>query len=223
MTIRDVIEYIDEVHDNEFSDELKCRWVSECEARVWSGIMLLDPMGYEDYRWEYDADRALLMPPPYDEIYSAYLHAKIYLAYHEAQQYQNAMAAFNKLFDQTSIWYAKVYDPVHGGRMEIREVPTIVQGETAAVAFTLPYDHTALSALRAVMSAGGAEIVRVDMADMELSGSEAVFTLTEEQSLQLPVGIVSVAIGGADGEGNRFEAWPPLMIRVVATGIGGAL
>lgn len=223
MTIRDVIEYVDEVHDNEFSEELKCRWVSECEARVWSGIMLLDPTAYEDYRWEYDADRELMMPAPYDEIYSAYLHAKIYLAYHEAQNYQNAMAAFNKLFDQTSIWYAKIYDPVHGGQMEIREVPTIVQGETAAVAFTLPYDHTALSALRAVLSAGGTAVETFEMADMELSGCEAVFTLTQEQSLQLPVGIASVAIGGADTEGNRFEAWPPLLIRVVETGIGGAL
>lgn len=223
MTIRDVIEYVDEIHDNEFSDELKCRWVSECEARIWSGIMLLEPLEYVPYEWQYDADRALLMPAPYDEIYTAYLHAKIYLAYHEAQNYQNAMAAFNKLFDQTSIWYAKAYDPAHGGQMEIMEVPTIVQGETAAVAFTLPYDHTALSTLRAVVTAGGAAVATFEMADMELSGTEAVFTLSEEQSLQLPVGIMSIAIGGADGEGNRFEAWPPLFVRVVETGIGGAL
>ena len=223
MTIREVIAYVDEIHDNEFSDDLKCRWVSECEARIWSGIMLLDPLAYIGYEWQYDADRSLLMPAPYDEIYTAYLHAKIYLAYHEAQNYQNAMAAFNKLFDQTSIWYAKVYDPVHGGCMEIPEVPTIVQGETAAVAFTLPYDHTALSALRAVVSDGSGEILRVELGEMDLSGQEAVFTFSQEQSLSLPVGMIRVAVGGADQEGNRFEAWPPLMIRVVETGIGGAL
>ena len=223
MTIRDVLEYVDEIHDNTFSDDLKCRWVAECEARVWTGVMLRDPLDLEGYRWEYDADRELLLPAPYDEIYAAYLHAKIYLAYHEAQQYQNAMAAYNRLFDQVSIWYAKTYDPVHGGGMEIPAVPTIVQGETAAVAFTLPYAATALSALRAVISRSGAAVYTFEMGDMELSGTEAVLTLTQEQSLQLPPGIISIAIGGADTEGNRFEAWPPLAIRVVETGIGGAL
>ena len=58
---------------------------------------------------------------------------------------------------------------------------------------------------------------------MDLSGQEAVFTFSQEQSLSLPVGMIRVAVGGADQEGNRFEAWPPLMIRVVETGIGGAL
>ena len=223
MTIRDVIAYVDEIHDNEFSEALKCRWVSECEARIWSGIMLQPPQSFDNYEWQYDADRTLLMPPPYDEIYPAYLHAKIYLAYHEAQQYQNAMAAFNKLYDQTAIWYAKTFDPAHGGCMEVVEPETIVQGETVTIAFTLPYDATALGSLRATISANGRQLLTIEREQMTLSGDEALFALTQSQSLDLPVGIIRVSIAGTDTDGNRFEAYPPLEIRVVATGIEGVL
>lgn len=209
--------YVDEIHDNEFSDERKCRWVSECEARIWSGVMLLPPEGFPGYRWEYDADQVLLMPPPYDELYLVYLSAKIYLAYHEAQNYQNAMAAFNKLYDQTSIWYAKAYDPAHGGRMEIPEVPTIVQGETATVLFSLPYGADALGSLSAVVTAEGGTLLSLTREEMEVRGDEAQLTLTQEQSLALPAGVIHVAIAGTDLDGQRFEAWPPLAIRVVAT------
>lgn len=223
MTIRDVIAYVDEIHDNDFSDALKCRWVSECEARIWSGIMLQPLAGFDNYEWQYDADRALLMPAPYDELYPAYLQAKIYLAYHEAQNYQNAMTAFNKLYDQASIWYAATYDPAHGGCMEIVALPTIVRGETAAVVFTLPYSGDRLSAMSAVLGSGGKTLLTLGMADMEIAGSEARFALNQVQSLSLPVGIMTVSIAGVDTDGQRFEAWPPLEIRVVETGVRGVI
>lgn len=223
MTIREAIAYADAIQDNEFDEAIKCRWLSECEARIWRGVMLRDPMEYDDYEWQYDADRELMMPPPYDELYQLYLSAKIYLAYHEAQNYQNAMAAFNKLFDQTVIWYAKTYDPAHGGSMEIREIPTVVQGETVTVSFSLPYDAALVASLRAVLTSGGSTLVSFDRDGMALSGEEAAFTLTQLQSLTLPVGIISVAIAGTDADGNRFEAWPPLELRVVETGIGEVL
>lgn len=223
MTIREAIAYADAIQDNEFEEAIKCRWLSECEARIWRGVMLRDPMEYDDYEWQYDADRELMMPPPYDELYQLYLSAKIYLAYREVQNYQNAMAAFNKLFDQTVIWYAKTYDPAHGGSMEIREIPTVVQGETVTVSFALPYEARLVATLRAVLTAGGSTLVAFDRDGMALSGEEAAFTLTQEQSLALPVGIVHVTVAGADADGNRFEAWPPLELRVVETGIGEVL
>lgn len=223
MTIRQVIALVNAVQDNDLPEEVKCRWISECEARIWSSVMLQDPMAFVPYEWQYDADRELLMPAPYDELYGAYLSARIYLAYHEAQNYQNAMTAYNKLLDQTSIWYAKTYDPSHGGCMPIIEVPTVVQGETVTVAFSLPYSSTALSALQVAVSNDTGVVMRASKDEMELSGSEAFLIIPQEQSLQLPLGILRVAIAGADLEGQRFEAWPPLAIRVVETGIGGAL
>lgn len=223
MTIREAIAYIDAVQDNDLEESVKCRWLSECEARIWAGAMLRDPLEYDDYEWQYDADRELLMPPPYDEIYTAYLSAKIYLSYHEAQNYQNAMAAFNKLFDQVSIWYAKTYDPAHGGCMEIREIPTVVQGETVTVAFSLPYDGSLISSIAAVLSSGGADVLTLGTEDIALTRDEAAFTLTQLQSLALPVGVAKISIAGTDADGNRFEAWPPLELRVVETGVSEVL
>ncbi len=217
MTIREVILQGDELQDNEFSEERKCRWVSECEARIWSGIMLLPPEGFFGYQWEYDADRELLLPQPYDELYLLYVSAKMYLAYHEAQNYQNAMAAFNKLYDQTSIWYAKAYDPAHGGRMPLRETPTLVQGESVTVEFRLPYGADALGSLSAVVTAAGSAVWTAEREDMVLSGETARFTIPQEQSLALPVGTAKISVAGTDLDGQRFEAWPPLTVRVVAT------
>lgn len=218
-----MIAYTDEIHDNTVSQALKCRWVSECEARVWRGVMLLPPQEFAAYEWPMDADRTLLLPPPYDELYGAYLHARLCLSDQEPRQYQNAMTAFNALYDQTVIWYAGEFDPAHGGCMEIPEVPTIVQGETAAISFTLPYDASALGSLRAVVSAGEEAVLTVSGEEMRIDGCEAIVTLCQEQSLQLPVGLIRVHVAGTDTAGQRFEAWPALAIRVVETGIGEVL
>lgn len=121
VTIADLLAYIDEVEDNTFSEEIKCRWVTECEARVWCGVMLQRPEDFPGYRWPEDQGRTLYLPQPYAGLYEAYLLAKIALCQHETAQYQNAMALYNRLFDQTVIWYAAAYDPAHGGRMPLPE------------------------------------------------------------------------------------------------------
>ena len=217
MTVREAISYTDALHDNEISEEIKCRWISECEARLWSGVMLLHAQEFVPLSWPADADAVLSAPPPYDELYTAYLSAKLYLAYHEAQNYQNAMQAYNTLYGQYSIWYAAAYDPAHGGRMELRQYPTVVQGETASIAFCLPYPAEEISALALKLRAGDT-VLSYSFSDCTWDGDTAMLTLAHEQSLALPAGIAAFTVTGVTKGGDRFEAWPPLTLRVVDTG-----
>ena len=90
---------------------------------------------------------------------------------------------------------------------------------TVTVAFSLPVEAETLSALQAVVSAGGEPVYEAALDQMETDGAEARFSIPQEQSLALPVGILRVAVAGLTAEGQRFEAWPPLELRVVETGV----
>lgn len=203
MTIRGAIRVIDADYPNTFDEERKTSWISRCEKQIISEIMLLNPADYDNYHWAYDADRELAMPEPYAQLYTLYVIAQMHLAYHEADNYQNTMQLFNRVWTECCGWYADTYRPAElEPFLRARPVPieTWMQGETIAIDFMLPYDAEDVQAITMTLVSYDAEIVKT-LADMDVEGMTARVTLDAETTASMPTGIWRgvVMITGTDG------------------------
>ena len=78
-TLKGVIAAVDEIKPNAFSDAAKTEWLNECEGLVQTEVMLLDIAECITYDAQTDAE--LLVRPPHDKLYRAYLIAMIDFAH----------------------------------------------------------------------------------------------------------------------------------------------
>lgn len=108
MTIREVIDEIDEIEPNAYTDEQKARWVLRAEGNVEVNILLMPARHVSSLP---DYNRQLLAPAPFDALYAQYLHAMIHYANSEYERYQNDMALYNETFGNYARWFAQNYDP----------------------------------------------------------------------------------------------------------------
>jgi len=112
----EIIAMVDEIKPNAFSNEVKTGWLNECEGLVQTEVFLFAPVEIVRYRWPEDKDGAMLVEPPHDKLYWAYLTAMIDFANGEYNKYQNTMQMFNASFGEFMRWYALNYRPAdaHG-------------------------------------------------------------------------------------------------------------
>ena len=115
-TLKSVIEYVDEIKPNAFSDAAKTQWVNECEGLVQTEVLLVADTELISYSYDTDKDKELLVKHPHVKIYWAYLTAMIDFANGEYNKYQNTMQMFNAFFSEYMRWFALWYHPAdtHG-------------------------------------------------------------------------------------------------------------
>lgn len=115
-TLKSVIEYVDEIKPNAFSNEAKTQWVNECEGLVQTEVLLLADTELISYSYDIDKNKELLVKHPHVKIYWAYLTAMIDFANGEYNKYQNTMQMFNAFFGEYMRWFALWYHPAdtHG-------------------------------------------------------------------------------------------------------------
>ena len=116
MRIAEVLRLADSVKPNAFSEEAKLSWLNEAEGLVQTEVMLLATDEVIVYRWPEDAETELLVKPPHDKLYTAYLYAMIDFANGEYNKYQNTMQIFNAHFGEFMRYFAERYRPAdtHG-------------------------------------------------------------------------------------------------------------
>ena len=116
MTLKQVMDYIDDIKPNAFSDATKTQWLSECEGYIQTEILLL--AGSETIVYDAEADRntELLVRPPHDKVYGAYLGAMVDFANGEYQKYENAMQLYNAYLAEFARWFIARYCPADGER-----------------------------------------------------------------------------------------------------------
>lgn len=101
-TMNKVIEHVDRVNPNVYTDEDKYEWMRTLDGLVAHEVLQKDP---PDYQLPKDADRELLVPSPYDDIYRLYVEAMIYLHNREYDHYNNMLMVFNTRYKQYRVWY----------------------------------------------------------------------------------------------------------------------
>lgn len=111
MTVSQIIRIVDDIKPNAFTNETKTAWLNEVEGMVQTEVFLFAPVEVIQYDYAKDQDTVLLVDPPHDKLYQAYLTARVDFANGEYNKYQNTMQMFNSFFGEFMRWYALNYRP----------------------------------------------------------------------------------------------------------------
>lgn len=101
-TMNTVIEYVDGVKPNVYTEEDKYRWLSTLEGMLCAEVFGdREPQGL---RLPEDGDKALRVGHPYEELYALYVMAMIDFHNREYNDYNNAMLMFRERLEQLKAW-----------------------------------------------------------------------------------------------------------------------
>lgn len=114
MNLAKMISMCDELKPNQYDTEQKTQWISEIEAQVVDEILNMaeeNEIEFEKYDYDTDAEKELLVPDAYSDVYLHYLMAKIDFANAEYGRYNNSIAMFHFSFERFGKHYIKNHVP----------------------------------------------------------------------------------------------------------------
>lgn len=121
-TLREVIARVDAIKPNAYSDETKVSWLNALEGRIVVGVFQMRvAQAAARMHSPDDLEQELLVKFPHDDIYEAWLAAKIDFANGEYEKYQNSMAMYNELYEDFVQLVAMRYNPAQMEAPEERE------------------------------------------------------------------------------------------------------
>lgn len=97
MTAWDAIRWVDDKKHNVFSMEDKLLWLQQAEKMA---FQLRARCGLAEEMQELEAESALSVPAPFDQLYLRWLEAQIDYSAQEYLKYNNAMAMFTALWQE---------------------------------------------------------------------------------------------------------------------------
>ncbi len=98
MKVREVLDQVNEVKPNVYSDARLMDFLNEVESMIWAEVLDNDPSDYNVMVVPRDYEKDLTAKPPYSKLYGAYIQAMIDFQNEESVSYQNNMAMFNSVF-----------------------------------------------------------------------------------------------------------------------------
>ena len=136
MTANKVIESVDSIRPNPYSEKVKLRWINELDGLVKRLVFQWDEKFLQEVEAQYkneeiteeaykeiinktkpyiypdDMDKELLIPSPFDDVYQLFLEAKIDYYNREYGNYNNSATMFEAQFNE----YKKAYIREHRAR-----------------------------------------------------------------------------------------------------------
>lgn len=119
MKIDEVINMVDALKPNAYTQEEKIRWLSNLDSRVKVQIMdahednqHTDFKGYDDLT---KLETELLVSEPYDEMYLRWLEAMIDYTNGDDDRYNNAIILFNNAYENYKRYYTRTHTPLSRG------------------------------------------------------------------------------------------------------------
>lgn len=121
MTLAEVLERIDRERPGESTEEEKLRWLSQVDGQ-WYREMVQTHEGAEEttfapYATDGDKSAALLIAPPYDEVYIHFLYMQIDQRLGEIDRYNNDAALYNQGMLEARQAYNRAHMPLQGSRL----------------------------------------------------------------------------------------------------------
>lgn len=120
MKIIEVINRVDELKQNTYTQEQKVAWLSQLDGRIKRTVIDTHEggdsapfLGYDPAR---DMERELLIPTPYDEIYCRWLEANIDQYNGEYDRYNASIILFNTAYEAFEYDYNRTHLPKSAGR-----------------------------------------------------------------------------------------------------------
>ncbi len=111
QTAQEVVEQVDLLCPNQYSQEQKLQWLGELEGRICLDVHLMSEQQLEQIRQSWPG--TLLVGWPHSDVYRHWLLAKLHQADGELELYQNRMESFNASYQNYVNWYIRTYDPAH--------------------------------------------------------------------------------------------------------------
>lgn len=105
MTPNKVIETIDRLKPNSYSEEDKLGWINELDGMVQRLVFQNDEV--TQYSYPEDMDRELLIPAPFEDLYGLYLESKIDYYNREYGNYNNSAIVFEARYSDYKKWYIR--------------------------------------------------------------------------------------------------------------------
>lgn len=119
MTIKECIDIVDDLKPNQYSIKVKVMWLSFIDEIIINDVLKTHE-GY-DGRYDdftgYSEDKLsvpLIVPSPYDRLYTAYLKMKIDDENGETARYNNSAGLFNSYMMEYRKFYNKTHIPLSG-------------------------------------------------------------------------------------------------------------
>ena len=121
MTIKECIDLVDNLKPNSYSIEDKVNWLSFIDMTIINDVLKT----HEGYDARYDdftgyspdvLNASLIVPSPYDRLYTSYLAMKIDEHNGETARYNNSAMMFNSYMAEFRKWYNKLHRPIPFGR-----------------------------------------------------------------------------------------------------------
>lgn len=103
MTANKVIEQVDALRPNPYSEEQKLGWISNLEEMV--QCLIVESSTVNRLAYPEDMDKELMIPAPFDNLYQLYLETMIDYYNREYGNYNNSAMMFGTRFDE----YKKAY------------------------------------------------------------------------------------------------------------------
>jgi trehalose utilization protein len=120
MTIIEVIDRLDSLKHNTYSQKDKVLWLSKLDWMVKKQIIDThegaEATSFNGYTDETDVNTKLLVPAPYDEVYLRWMEAQIDYLNGEYDKYNNAIIMFNADFEAYAAYYNQNHRPVNRGK-----------------------------------------------------------------------------------------------------------
>ena len=117
MTIKECIDIVDNIKPNQYGTRDKVRWLSFIDEIIINDVLKT----HEGYDGRYDefagyteekVSVALIVPSPYDRLYTAYLKMQIDKENGETTRYNNSAAEFNSYIMEYRKYYNKTHMPL---------------------------------------------------------------------------------------------------------------
>lgn len=122
MTIKEAIDRADAEKPNQFSEEQKVIWLSQCDSNIHEDILMTHEDTNESVFTPYDTSKvgnALLAPFPYDELYVAFLKMKFDEKNEDTARYNNSSIIFNAHLDNFAKYINKNHKPSSKQKLRI--------------------------------------------------------------------------------------------------------
>ena len=130
-TMNTTIEHIDSTKPNAYGETEKYQWIARLEGMIIREVLEppepelneageLVPVEHHIPVVPDDADRELLVPFPYDDLYALYVASMIDFYNREYQSYNNTAAVFADRLDAFKRWYIR--HNAHGRAVNFRNV-----------------------------------------------------------------------------------------------------
>lgn len=104
-TMNSVIEYVDGLRPNVYEQTDKYRWINTVEGLISTEVLdMAEPVKHEIPA---DADKELLVPHPYDDLYSLYVFSMIDFHNKEYDHYNNSALMFAERLEQYKAFHIR--------------------------------------------------------------------------------------------------------------------